>query len=308
MTAGMSWVPIPVSLIADPRLDLVARRLGIAGPQALGHLVRLLLAAGAYAADGRPLGADEVEAAAGWNGAGEGLVEALLAVGLLEHGAGGLVIAGWAGLAANWHRQQAERARDRARKRAGAPTELPRNSGGTPAEGDRNSKEFRPYRREEKKTEDHSLVEDHAPAPPAPGRPTLKLTPVEPLASEASPEAVAKAWNTIAGAAGLPKVATMTKQRRRALAARIAEDHARRSIDWWAGTFARVVEAPFLAGEGPRGWRATLDFVLKGDALTRIQEGVFDGASAQAQTRRPSPPAGIDFSAAARARAEGGAP
>lgn len=48
----------------------------------------------------------------------------------------------------------------------------------------------------------------------------------------------------------------------------------KRSLEEWGEIFRRADRAPFLAGGGARGWKASLEWVLKN--ANRIDEGEFD--------------------------------
>jgi DNA-binding transcriptional ArsR family regulator len=67
------------------------------------------------------------------------------------------------------------------------------------------------------------------------------------------PEAVAALWNeAMPGQGKFLRLLKLTRQRRRKIAARIAEDPEKRaSPKWWSALFALVRDDPCLSGEGP---------------------------------------------------------
>ena len=117
--------------------------------------------------------------------------------------------------------------------------------------------------------------ETHTPPAHADGPPR-----VDPLA------AVVAAWNEVA-VPPLPAVSRLTATRRRYLHARLA-GYPDRDRAWWRRYFARVASAPFCAGAGSRGWRATFDWAIGSEEIiARVEEGVYDQALSTRPARSP---------------------
>jgi hypothetical protein len=51
------------------------------------------------------------------------------------------------------------------------------------------------------------------------------------------------------------------------------------TLERWGQGVKRCARSDFLTGKGPRGWRATIDWLLKPDRLERVESGEFDGGS-----------------------------
>lgn len=80
-------------------------------------------------------------------------------------------------------------------------------------------------------------------------------------------------WNTMAASAGLPTCSGITGKRLTTLKARLKES------GWWTNcppAIAKIPACPFLTGTNDRAWRATIDWLLRPDSVTRILEGAFD--------------------------------
>ena len=79
-----------------------------------------------------------------------------------------------------------------------------------------------------------------------------------------------EAWNAMAETCGLATVLKMTDSRKRSLKARWDEK------DWrkhWKWALAEIPERPFMTGK--KGWKATIDWFLKPDSITKIREGMY---------------------------------
>jgi hypothetical protein len=57
------------------------------------------------------------------------------------------------------------------------------------------------------------------------------------------------------------------------LAARWAEDDERQSVEWWEGLFESINDMPFLLGDGDKGWKADLGWIVKKENMVKIVEG-----------------------------------
>jgi hypothetical protein len=92
-----------------------------------------------------------------------------------------------------------------------------------------------------------------------------------------TPAGLVALWN--AGAASnLPRAVVCTPERLRAARARLREYPARAT---WDEVIAKVNASPFLLGDNDRGWRASLDFLLRPGRVGRVLEGTYDDARAQ---------------------------
>jgi hypothetical protein len=69
--------------------------------------------------------------------------------------------------------------------------------------------------------------------------------------------------------------AAATPDRLRTAAARLREEP---DLEKWRTGFRKVAASPFCRGQNERGWRATLDFVLKPGCLIKVLEGAYDDA------------------------------
>lgn len=90
-----------------------------------------------------------------------------------------------------------------------------------------------------------------------------------------------EAWNRICGTK-LPKVQGLSADRRKNLPLRLAEltpDPAKQ-FDEWVKLCRRIVVAPHLIGDNPRGWTATFDFVMQQSSFLKILEGNYDNRNA----------------------------
>lgn len=84
---------------------------------------------------------------------------------------------------------------------------------------------------------------------------------------------VVEAWNTMSAMNGLPNVAKITEGRMKKLRSRVGDYGADAIIE----AIGKVPNVPFLMGTGSRGWKASLDFILRPDTVTKIQEGQYHG-------------------------------
>jgi len=63
--------------------------------------------------------------------------------------------------------------------------------------------------------------------------------------------------------------------RKKHLQARWMEDEERQTLTWWENLFDSVGKSPFLLGEGPKGWRADLGWIVIPSNLVKILEGKY---------------------------------
>ena len=83
------------------------------------------------------------------------------------------------------------------------------------------------------------------------------------------------AFNRMAAQVGLPEAQGLSRKRRLALKGRLRDCG---GITGWRIAMDRVRASPFLRGENDRGWRASLDFLLKPESFAKLMEGAYDPA------------------------------
>ncbi len=88
------------------------------------------------------------------------------------------------------------------------------------------------------------------------------------------PAEVQAAWNEHVGT---PRCDAMTEKRKRALRDRARDPTWRKC---WLDALRSIRGKPFLCGSNDRGWRATLDWFLRPDSVTKILEGFYDNGKA----------------------------
>ena len=81
------------------------------------------------------------------------------------------------------------------------------------------------------------------------------------------------AFNRMAAQVGLPEAQGLSRKRRLALKGRLRDCG---GITGWRIAMDRVRASPFLRGENDRGWRASLDFLLKPESFAKLMEGAYD--------------------------------
>lgn len=89
------------------------------------------------------------------------------------------------------------------------------------------------------------------------------------------PAELVEVWNGMAPQADLSKVEKLTESRRKHLKARIAEH----GFDRLAEAFRRIPESRFLTGGGDRGWKATIDSMIRPDNAAKLIEGAYHGST-----------------------------
>lgn len=93
------------------------------------------------------------------------------------------------------------------------------------------------------------------------------------------------AFNRMAAEVGLPEAQGLSRKRRLALKARLRDCG---GIAGWRIAMDRVRASPFLRGDNDRGWRASLDFLLKPESFAKLMEGAYDPAPG-GRRQRPEP-------------------
>ena len=87
-----------------------------------------------------------------------------------------------------------------------------------------------------------------------------------------------KSWNDMAKEAQLPTCRTMTKARNASLSERLKD------ADWrlsWEKAISTIPSSAFLCGNNKRRWKASIDWFLKPDSVTKILEGKYADGSVQ---------------------------
>ncbi|MFG1250512.1 hypothetical protein [Xanthobacter flavus] len=93
------------------------------------------------------------------------------------------------------------------------------------------------------------------------------------------------AFNRMAAEVGLPEAQKLIRKRRLALKARLRDCG---GIAGWRIAMDRVRASPFLRGDNDRGWRASLDFLLKPESFAKLMEGAY-GPAPGGRRQRPEP-------------------
>lgn len=86
-------------------------------------------------------------------------------------------------------------------------------------------------------------------------------------------ELAVEAYNDAADQVGWPSVRILSKARRSALKARLAECG---GLPGWEMALARARAAPWLTGQNDRGWTADFDFLTKQSKFAKLMEGSYD--------------------------------
>ncbi|MBL3563018.1 hypothetical protein [Rhodovulum sulfidophilum] len=118
-------------------------------------------------------------------------------------------------------------------------------------------------------------------------------------------EAVA-AFNVAASESGWPQIRVLSKARRSALKARLAECG---GLDGWHAALHRAQSSPHCCGQNDRGWVANFDFLTRQSSFAKLMEGNYDnrsGGLGPATPGRGGPGSGLfDACAAVAARRAG---
>lgn len=85
-------------------------------------------------------------------------------------------------------------------------------------------------------------------------------------------------WNEKCGS--LAACQRITPKRASAVRQRLKEFPDR---GYWATTFDRIMESPFLTGNNNTGWKATFDWIIRPDNSVKIMEGKYSGQAAKTQ-------------------------
>ena len=96
----------------------------------------------------------------------------------------------------------------------------------------------------------------------------------------ARPQGLVDLWNEHA-VPPIAKIRQITPTRRRLARAGLKQ----RPLAEWAQIFTKIAASDFCRGNGDRGWKATLDWVLKPGIAERVLEGEFDNPAPRLSAR-----------------------
>ena len=117
------------------------------------------------------------------------------------------------------------------------------------------------------------LVETPAPEPVADTKPRIPNCPVK---------RIFEAFNEECGRV-LPQARDLTPTRSKAISSawrRLYDtygcNNADEGLELFRSYFQEILKRPFLCGQNDRGWKATLDFILRPSTITGMREGKYD--------------------------------
>lgn len=110
---------------------------------------------------------------------------------------------------------------------------------------------------------------------PTPPHPTQEETTrvVSPPSPVCDMQAAFELYNVTAEKAGLPKCQVLSQKRKSHLKLRLKECG---GIDGWKVALEKVAGSSFLTGGGPKGWRASFDFLMQESSFIKLMEGTYD--------------------------------
>jgi len=264
-----------------PKVRRLKRQLQIPLYQAAGVLETLWHLTAEYADDGiiGRFSNEEIADFLEWDGDADAMIAALVAAGFLDEAEEGrLAVHDWADHAPKYI---FDRLRKR-KERLGTTRKYPRMSATVPncptlSATVPNCPELSPAVR-------------NNPLLPNPTQPN----PTQPKASPSSPdgnapglavEELVERWNKIPRVRPCKKV---TEARRKAFKARAGDAG---WLDDLPEALDRVAKSQFCTGQGDRGWRADVDWLLRPDTITKLMEGKYDDLTGRphgtGQGRRP---------------------
>lgn len=95
-----------------------------------------------------------------------------------------------------------------------------------------------------------------------------------------------EAWNEIANRHGLPTASKLTDQRKAALQRRVKDAG---GIEAFTGLIRVIPQSPFLMGNNPRGWKASLDFIAQPSSFEKLRDGIYHGGKPLEPKPEPTP-------------------
>jgi len=94
-----------------------------------------------------------------------------------------------------------------------------------------------------------------------------------------------EAYNATALECALPQAAKLTPDRQRKIIARL-KDY---GLDGWTQALANIERSSFLTGTNDRGWRASLDFLVKPDSFAKVHDGGYGNGRHTAKLAAEAP-------------------
>lgn len=94
-----------------------------------------------------------------------------------------------------------------------------------------------------------------------------------------------EAYNATALNCGLPQASKLTPDRQRKIIARLRDY----GLDGWNQALANIDRSSFLTGQNDRGWRASLDFLVKPDSFAKVHDGGYGNGRHAAKVGEPLP-------------------
>lgn len=125
-------------------------------------------------------------------------------------------------------------------------------------------------------------------------QPLSPLRDVEEAGSEGeelTPEALALLWNTLAYK-GAPRVLTVDGRRETTALARLSERPLLPGLsqeEFWTKVITSLNALPFYTGNGPRGWKADFDYIIRLGTAAKILEQSASTAETPRQTSKVEP-------------------
>jgi hypothetical protein len=120
-------------------------------------------------------------------------------------------------------------------------------------------------------------------------RSSNKINPLPPLKTKGPGASDAleafNAYNAVALECGLPQAAKLTPDRQRKIIARL-KDY---GLDGWNQALANIERSSFLTGTNDRGWRASLDFLVKPDSFAKVHDGGYGNGRHAAKLAADAP-------------------
>ncbi len=104
------------------------------------------------------------------------------------------------------------------------------------------------------------------------------------------PEQLIKIWNDHCGT--LPKAKGLNAQRRKLADARWRENP---TSEFWVDVVKKTAESKFCNGKSDSGWRASFDWIIKGDSALKVIEGKYDNNKSPASTAQTRKYDNLDY-------------
>jgi hypothetical protein len=273
-------IRVRVGFFKHPKTVKLRRRLGGDGPLCL---LALWAFARVNRIDGNLVGMsdEDIEIAAGWDGTPGALTPALVDTRWLDGPQGERSVHGWEetqrwamALCAMSEAGKAS-AEVRKAKYGSAQPQKPKVAE-QPSTKSPKVPEQRPEGRSDVRPNSLPLPSASALPKPEPLPIHTDSVPSERLSAGADLHPLAKAWNDVAEAEGLPKVSVCAGSRLRHAKARLAEA----DVETWTTAYRLIAQDPFCRGENDRGWRANFDYAVRPEKSGRWLDAARNGAGA----------------------------